>query len=67
MESEDDVVALPVRDTHTPEFTEWARRLGHASLEELVLLPTISRLAANAMALDAFAQAEPSRQPDAES
>jgi maleylacetoacetate isomerase len=29
--------------------------------------PTISRLAANAMALDAFAQAEPSKQPDAES
>jgi len=29
--------------------------------------PTISRLAANAMALDAFAQAEPSKQPDSES
>ncbi|MBN3761977.1 maleylacetoacetate isomerase [Burkholderia sp. Ac-20365] len=29
--------------------------------------PTISRLAANAMALDAFSQAEPSKQPDAES
>ena len=29
--------------------------------------PTISRLAANAMALDAFSQAEPSEQPDAES
>ncbi|BFG81598.1 maleylacetoacetate isomerase [Paraburkholderia terrae] len=29
--------------------------------------PTIMRLAANAMALNAFAQAEPSKQPDAES
>ncbi|TCG08682.1 maleylacetoacetate isomerase [Paraburkholderia steynii] len=29
--------------------------------------PTISRLAANAMALDAFSQADPSKQPDAES